>query len=148
MHGIIKPQSLQDSDAGTDWPSALIGWGQRNKWFLIIVMLPTLLTAAYYYLVAADQYQSEAHFVVRTGDNAPTPTSGLSQLLGMGGGISQSRSDAMSVNDFLDSQQAVDMVNKRLDLVERFRRSEADPATRLWFAEPTPEMLLRYYRKH
>ncbi len=148
MHGIIKPQPSQNSTDGTDWSSDALGWARRNRWFLFIVLLPTLLVALYYYVVAADQYQSEAHFVVRTGDNSPTPSSGLSQFLGMAGGTSQSRSDAMSVNDFLNSQQAVDIVNKRLNLVERFRRSEADLATRLWFAEPTPEMLLRYYRDH
>lgn len=148
MHGIIKPQSSHDSTDRPDWSTEAIGWARRNKWFLIIVALPTLLVAIYYYVIAADQYQSEGHFVVRTGDNAPTPTGGLSQFLGMGGGISQSRSDAMSVNDFLNSQQAVDIVNKRINLVERFRRSEADLATRLWFSEPTPEMLLRYYRDH
>ena len=96
MHGIIKPQASQDSADSTDWSSAALGWARRNQWFLIIVMLPTLLVALYYYVVAADQYQSEAHFVVRTGDNSPTPSSGLGQFLGMGGGISQSRSDAMS----------------------------------------------------
>lgn len=147
MHGIIKPQSSQDSSVTTDWGTEARGWARRNRWFLIIVVLPTLLVALYQYVLAADQYQSEAHFVVRTGDNAPTPSSGLSQFLGLGGGMSQSRSEAMSVNDFLNSQQAVDLLNKRINLVERFRRSEADIATRLWFSEPTPEMLLRYYRK-
>jgi capsular polysaccharide transport system permease protein len=148
MHGIIKPQPSHDSTDRTDWQSDTIDWGRRNKWFLFIVLVPTLLVALYYYVIASDQYQSEGHFVVRTGDNAPTPTSGLSAFLGMGAGVSQSRSDAMSVNDFLNSQQAVDILHKRLNLVERFRRSEADIATRLWFAEPTPEMLLRYYRDH
>ena len=147
MHGIIKPQSLQDSVDQTDWRSKALGWGRRNKWFLAIVVLPTLLVGIYYYLIAADQYQSEAHFLVKTGDNAPTPSSGLSQLLGLGGGVSQSRSDAISVNDYLDSQQAVVNLNRSIDLVERFRRPEADVATRLWFSEPTPEMLLKYYRK-
>ena len=147
MHGIIKPQPLHDSTVKTDWSAEIFGWARRNKWFLIIVMLPTLLAAAYYYLIAADQYQSEAHFIVRTGDNAPMPSSGLSQLLGMAGGASQSRSDAISVNDYLDSQQAVLSLNKAVNLVERFRRPEADVATRLWFSEPTPEMLLKYYRK-
>ena len=98
MHGIIKPQLSHDGADRADWLGDALGWARRNKWFLIIVMVPTLLAAAYYYIVAADQYQSEAHFVVRTGDNSPTPTSGLSQFLGIGGGVSQSRSDAMSAS--------------------------------------------------
>jgi capsular polysaccharide transport system permease protein len=147
MHGIIKPQSTQEAGEQISWADRLTRWGRRNKWFVLLVLLPTLLVAMYQYLIAADQYQSEAHFVVRTGDASPTPSSGFSQFLGLGGGMSQSRSDAMSVNDFLDSQQAVDILNKRLNLVERFRRSEADVATQLWFPQPTPETLLKYYRK-
>lgn len=147
MHGIIKPQPSQAIDDRIDWRSAIIGWGRRNKWFLIVVVVPTLLVAAYYYLVAADKYQSEAHFVVKTGDSAPLPSSGFSQLLNLAGGTSQSRSDALGVNDYLDSQQAVIRLNARVNLVERFRRPEADWATRLWFSHPTPEMLLKYYRK-
>ncbi len=147
MHGIIKPQPSQDLGDQPDFRSRIEAWGLRNKWFLIVVVVPTLLVAAYYYLIAADQYQSEAHFIVRTADSSPIPSSGFSALLGMGGGVSQSRGDALSVNDYLDSQQAADTIHKRLNLVERFRRDEADIATRLWFSEPTPEMLLRYYRR-
>lgn len=147
MHGIIKPQSLDDIVERPHWSERMRGWARRNRWFLIIVALPTLLAAFYYYVLASDQYQSEAHFIVRTGDNAPMPSSGFSQLLGMGGGMSQSRSDAMSVNDYLDSQQAVNTLNATTSLVDRFRRPEADIATRLWFSDPTPEMLLRYYRR-
>lgn len=147
MHGIIKPQSLEDGAISTDWASEALGWVRRNKWFLIIVVVPTLLVAIYQYVIASDQYQSEAHFIVRTGDNSPTAGSGLGQFLGLGGGMSQSRSEALSVNDFLNSQQAVNIINRRINLVERFRRPEADIATRLWYSEPTPESLLRYYRK-
>lgn len=147
MHGIIKPQPTEKLAEDRDWLSALRGWAYRNKWFVALVIVPTLLTAVYYYLIAADQYQSEAHFIVRTAESSPTPTSGFSQLLGLGGGASQSRSEAMSVNDYLESQQAVNALNQRVNLVERFRRSEADPFTRLWFSQPTPEMLRRYYGK-
>lgn len=146
MHGIIKPQSSQDIEQ-RDLRASLMGWGRRNKWFLIIVMLPTLLVGAYYYLLASDQYQSEAHFIVKTGDNSPMPSGGLSQLLGMGGGVSQARGEAISVNDYLDSQQAVLSLNQSVNLIQRFRQPEADYATRLWHAQPTPEALLKYYRR-
>lgn len=147
MHGIIKPLSSQDGIEKTDRLSSVRGWARRNKWFLLLTVLPTLLIGLYYYVIAADQYQSEAHFLVRTSDSSPMPSSGFGALLGLGTGASQSRSDAMSVNDYLDSQQAALNLNRTVNLVERFRRPEADIATRLWFAEPTPEMLLRYYRR-
>lgn len=147
MHGIIKPQSSHDSVDRPDRLAAASDWARRNKWFLIIVMLPTLLVAIYYYVIAADQYQSEAHFVVKTSDSSPLPSSGLGQFLGLSAGLSQARADAISVNDYLDSQQAALRLNAAVGLVDRFRRPEADIATRLWFSDPTPEMLLRYYRK-
>lgn len=147
MHGIIKPQPIQEAFDQPDWSSSVRAWVKRNRWFVIIVLLPTLVAALYYYLLAADQYQSEAHFIVKTADSTPMPSSGFSQLLGLGGGSSQSRSEAMSVNDYLESQQAVNLLNDRVNLVERFRRPEADIATRLWYAQPTPEMLKRYYDK-
>lgn len=146
MHGIIKPQASHDVDQ-RDWRSAVAAWARRNKWFLLLVVLPTLLVAIYQYLIAADQYQSEAHFVVRTADSSPMPSSGFSQLLGLSSGVSQSRGDAISVNDYLDSQQAVSLLNRSVNLVERFRRPEADVATRLWFSDPTPEALFKYYRQ-
>ena len=147
MHGIIKPQPAHDSTERPDWRSATLDWGRRNRWFLILVILPTLLVAAYYYVLASDQYQSEAHFVVKTADGSPMPSTGIGQLLGLSGGLSQARADAVSVNDYLDSQQAAMRLNSAVNLVERFRRPEADIATRLWYADPTPEALLRYYRK-
>jgi len=110
-------------------------------------MMPTALTAIYYYVIASNQYQSEAHFVVRTGDSAPIPTAGFSQLLGMSSGVTQSRSDALSINDYLDSLQAVVRLDSSIGLVDRFRRPESDPLTRLWFSAPSPEKLLEYYRK-
>src|SRR5205085_393646 len=43
---------------------------------------------------------------------------------------------------------AVMRLDKLVGLVDRFRRPEADVLTRLWSSEPTPEALLKYYRKH
>jgi len=146
MHGIIKPHSDQQTEQH-DLREQFVGWARRNKWFLAIVLVPTFVVAVYYYLLAADQYQSEAHFIVKTGDNSPMPSGGLSQLLGMGGGLSQARGEAVAVNDYLDSQQAVLALNRSTGLVERFRRPEADYATRLWYSQPTPEALLKYYRR-
>lgn len=145
MHGIIKPTPIHDRIDQPDRLTSLWAWARRNRWFVGFVLLPTLLAAIYYYAFAADQYQSEAHFIVRTSDSAPMPSGGFSQLLGLGGGASQSRSEAMSVNDYLESQQAVNLLNDRANLVERFRRPEADIFTRLWFSNPTPEMLKRFY---
>lgn len=126
------------------------GLWARNKWITIFVFLPTLLAAAYLYLIASDQYVSEAHFTVRSsagGSSAGSSSSGgLSSLLGGGGSSLAQIGDAMTVADYLQSHDAVEALQKRLDLVALFRRPEADILSRLSVARPTPEFLYNYYQ--
>jgi len=115
----------------------------HRNWCLI-VLAPTILIAAYYYLVAADQYESEAHFVVRTADSQPATPSGLGQALTLVGGASSER-DALLVADYLKSHDAVDALQSRIGLAQRFQRPEADIVSRLWHDHPTPEQLQKYF---
>lgn len=113
---------------------------------ILFVLAPTLLVAGFEYLIAADQYQSEAHFTVRNAQSRSAPSTGgaLGQMLGMGGPTS---TDAHTVGDYLESHDAVAAAGKRLPLPAIFRRPEADPVTRLWSTAPSPETLLKYYRR-
>uniref|UniRef100_B0T6Z5 Capsule polysaccharide export-like protein n=1 Tax=Caulobacter sp. (strain K31) TaxID=366602 RepID=B0T6Z5_CAUSK len=125
----------------------------RPKWqdglraarpFLLIVILPTLLVAGFQYLIAANQYQSEAHFIVRSAQPSGG-TGGLGQMLGLTG--APSPAEAHSIGDYLLSHDAVAAVQWTMDLPAIFRRPEADPITRLDPAHPPPETLLKYYRR-
>ncbi|MBO9579614.1 MAG: capsule biosynthesis protein [Sphingobium sp.] len=109
---------------------------------LLLIVLPTLLAAGFEYLVAADRYESEAKFIVRAPQMTPSSTS-LGQMLGLANGTTPA--DAHSVGEYLLSHDAVDALGQKT-LTGIFRRPEADFATRLWFAEPKPETLLKYYR--
>lgn len=124
--------------------AGLIGWLRAHRNWCLIVLLPTLLIAAYYYLIAADQYESEAHFVVRTSDAQPATPSGLGQALTLVGGASSER-DALVIADYLKSHDAVAALQSKIGLVERYRRPEADIFSRLWFANPAPERLEKYF---
>jgi capsular polysaccharide transport system permease protein len=124
--------------------SGLLGWLRAHRNWCLIVLLPTILIAAYYYLVAADQYESEAHFVVRTSDSQPAAPSGLGQALTLVGGASSER-DALVVADYLKSHDAVNSLQSRVGLSQRYRRPEADIVSRLWYANPTPEQLQKYF---
>jgi len=120
----------------------LARWG----WFMLFVVLPTLLTAGYYYGIAANQYESEARFIVR-GNQPSTPSiGGLGQVLGLTAGLSAAQSESFSVNDYMGSHDAAGALQKKLDLVTMFRRPEADFLARLWWPDPSAETLLRYYR--
>lgn len=129
------------STARTSLPS----WLRKHRNWCLIVLLPTALVAVYYYLIAADQYQSEAHFVVRTSDAPSAAPSGLSQALTMVGGSSSER-DAMVVADYLESHDAVEALQSKIGLSDRYRRAEADPLSRLWYADPKPEQLQKYFK--
>lgn len=147
MHGIIKPMTAPD-EAGRDALRQLKQLLHRFRWFVLLVLLPTLLVAAYYYLMASDQYESSADFVVRKADSEKSGASGLGQVLGFSFGTSQTLSEAYVVEDYLLSHDAVAVLQREDRLVERFHRPDADLLSRLRFSNPKPETLLKYYRGH
>lgn len=127
------------------WPSML-----RRHWSLVaFVLLPTLLSAFYLFLIAADQYESESVFVVR-GTQAEGPRSGsLTELLGIAGAGSPAQTENRSIGQYLLSHDALrDLKARKIDLVAMYRRPEADLFSRLWFADPAAETLLEYYQDH
>lgn len=128
--------------------SAPLDWLRDHRRWALLVLLPTVIAAAYFYLLAADQYETEAHFVVRAANSSRVPPSGMEQALSMvggGGGAASSQQDAMIVADYLTSHDAVDALQRRVNLVQMFRRPEADIASRLWTDQPAPETLLKYF---
>ncbi|NIJ09440.1 capsular polysaccharide transport system permease protein [Sphingomonas vulcanisoli] len=121
----------------------------RYRLFLIVVVAPLLVAAFYLYAIASDQYESEAHFLVRTVETKSAPASGgLGQILSMATGSSSAQSETMSVADFLTSHDVVKTLRSEDQLVERFRRSDIDLFDRLSSDNPTPEKLLSFYRKY
>lgn len=118
-------------------------WRRPGALFGLLVLLPTLFLALFEYGVAADQFESEAHFIVRS----PQPMGGggsIGQLLGLA--PAPPPADAHSVGDYLLSHDAVDALRASIDLPALFRRPEADPVSRLWGDAPPRETLLKYYR--
>ncbi len=80
---------------------------------LLLIVLPTLLTGAYFGPIAADRYVAEARFVVRKPNN---PNRGPAQSLsieegpkGLGG------DDSYAVRDFLESRDAMDLLLAKAD---------------------------------
>jgi capsular polysaccharide transport system permease protein len=113
--------------------------------FLLAVVLPTGLVAGFEYIVAADQYESEAHFIVRSPQQANPQVGGIGQMLGLGSG--PATNDAHSVGDYLISHDSVAALARSVDLPAMFRRPEADAFSRLPANEDSPEELLRYFRE-
>jgi capsular polysaccharide transport system permease protein len=92
----------------------------------LLILLPTLLTGSYSYLVAADRFVSDARFVVRKPN---TPNRGSAQSLsiedgpkGIGG------DDSYAVRDFLESRDALNLLLDKADFRAAVSRAGID-----WF---------------
>lgn len=146
VQGIFIP-SADLHTSPPSWLDRLRDWASQHRYLLLLVFAPTLLLAGYYYLIASNQYESEAHFIVNSGNTGTTiPSSGIGQMLGMSVGLSGAQGQVLSVADYLQSHDAVQALHQRVNLVRIFRRSGTDPWSRLWFSNPKPETLLRFYR--
>ncbi|MHA6205820.1 hypothetical protein ACXU4B_15450 [Dyella soli] len=120
-------------------------WLGRHRYPMVLIVLPTLFTAFYFFLIAADQYQAEAHFVVHSSDTRSSGASMLQQMLQTTTG-GAAMAEQFSVGDYLMSHDAVQALEAKMDLVAMFRAPEADPLARLWHEHPTDYQLLKYYR--
>lgn len=146
MHGITSDTLRRRFDGQTGWGGRIATWVRDHTTWLMIVVAPTLLVAAYFGLVAANQYESEAHFMVRSISGPTTELSGVGQALSLVGAASPAATDAISVGDYLNSHDAVAALSRELPLTDMFRRPEADVFSRLWVSQPTPEKLVDFYQ--
>lgn len=122
--------------------------------FLLVVGLPTVAAATYYIGYAADQYVSEAEFVVRGQSQSQSTLSTLLQSTG----ISRSQDDTYAVQDYMTSRDALAVLAKDDDIRAVFSRPEADalarfPRTFLPFGDNSLwgssfEHFYEYYQKH
>ena len=147
MHGVIQPVGVDVRRYDTRWTRTRDRL-HAYRWFLALVVAPTLLVSAYYYLIASDQYQSETHILVRTSEQQKPQVSGLGAILA-GGGAENAGPEAMSVADYLTSHDVVATLRSRLGLVDRYRRPGVDWLSILGGGDhPTDEKLLKYYLAH
>lgn len=149
MHGFMTPAAIQADQRPTIADRARLLW-RKYRWFILLVIAPTLLVGGYLFGMASDQYVSEAHYLVKSQGSQPASSSGgIGAALGFGGGGGAvgAMSEAQSVSDYLTSHDVVEALQKRVDLVAMFHRPEADALSRLMVDKPTPEFLLDYYQK-
>ncbi|KAF0137737.1 MAG: CtrB-like MPA2 protein component of capsule polysaccharide exporter [Xanthobacteraceae bacterium] len=94
---------------------------------ILAVFLPTFAGIAYIGFIAADQYVSEAKFIVRSAEK-PDAQGGLGALLQTG--IGRSQDDTYAVAEFITSRDAVHQLSNSLPLLEIYGRPEADVLAR------------------
>ncbi len=112
--------------------------------FLLIVVLPTVIAAIYFTMIAADQFASETRFMVRSPNHGATGF--LSSFL-QSTGFVRSHDDSYAVTEFIRSRSAVTQLAHDDGLRDIFARPEADFVMRypLVFMTPTEEGLYRHY---
>ena len=124
-----------------------VRWLQRQWIFALVVLLPTFVMAFYLWFVAAPQYVSEAHFLVRGKSLNGSSFGGLSSLLATGQGGSQ---DPYAVQAYLVSRDALRMLINKADIKAIFSRPYADFAARFpsIFTRSDFESFYSFYQSH
>jgi capsular polysaccharide transport system permease protein len=111
--------------------------------FVIVVVLPALITAAYYFVVAADQYVAEFRFALRSAEpERHDPTLFLQESIAP----SPMGLDSYVVVQYLASRAIIDDLSATVDLRQMFSRSEADWPVRLDLPVSIEE-LVRYWKR-
>jgi capsular polysaccharide transport system permease protein len=89
-------------------------------------------------------YVSQASFAVRSaGSNAPAVAGIAAAMLSSGGG---SGTDPFIINDYIQSLDIVQDIDKELNLVKHYTARSHDIISRLW-QKPTQDELLKYWRR-
>jgi capsular polysaccharide transport system permease protein len=117
----------------------------RSYWLpLVGIALPTLLTVIYYSVFAAPLYVSESRFIVRL--TAPPSSNAFSSLL-QTSGLTRSQDDTFSVQDYLESRDALRALKLRLPIRDIYNRPESDWLSRFprFWESNTFEGLFSYF---
>jgi capsular polysaccharide transport system permease protein len=125
------------------------GWRDKlrkiDRLFLAVVVVPSLLSAIYFGLVASDVFVSESRFVVRSAERQANP--GIGALL-KGAPFASSLDDTHTVHDFMRSRDALNGIDSVLPLAKVFSASSIDALSRFdgLGLDHSREALFRYYQ--
>lgn len=114
--------------------------------FVLVVLLPALLSAAYIYTRAADQYASYVGFSVRS-ESAPSATDVLGGIGSLVGVTSSSTSDTDILYKFIQSRDLVERVNQRIDLRAVWSKAPGDPVFGFNGGEALEDLVEEWERK-
>lgn len=80
---------------------------------VLVVGLPTVLSAIYFLLIASPRYVSEAQFIVRNAGQSAPSTIGVAL---QGVGIAPTQTDAFAVHEYIESRDALRELSRRYDI--------------------------------
>ena len=88
-------------------------WRRIPLAFLIVVVVPFVLSAVYFLLIASPRYVSEARFIVRAAEDSRPSSLGVA-LEGVG--LATATSDAFAVHEYITSRDGFDELTRRFNL--------------------------------
>ncbi|MBX7487831.1 capsule biosynthesis protein [Qipengyuania sp. GH25] len=127
--------------------SAISVWLRKRRWFVLIVVVPTLFVAVYYGLFASDIYVSEARFVIKSPDEKRPQISSLANLV-QTTGLSSGQEQAKEILEFVRSRDALRDLQKEAGIREKYAE-KGDFLSRFPgpFNNKSFEDLYKYYSK-
>lgn len=143
----VNPSFPVEADAQAQ-SSALAQWLKKRRWFLLTVIVPTLLAALYYGLIASDVFISESRFVIKSPDQKRSQVSTLANLV-QTSGLSGGQEQTNEVLTYVRSRDALSALEKHVDIRNKFATSQADFLSRfpLPFSDGSFESLFKFYGK-
>jgi capsular polysaccharide transport system permease protein len=111
--------------------------------FLVVVAVPTMVSAGYYLLIAANQYLAEFRFGLRSSEPIRADNAALSPT---GSAPLQTALDSYAIAQYIGSRAIVDDLGATLDLRRMFSTPDADWPARLHLPV-TIEELVTYWRR-
>lgn len=128
----------------------LLSWLKRHRLFAVIVLLPSLLSAIYYGLVASDVYVSEARFIIRAPQRQAT--TGLGAVLQSAGvsGFARATEDIYAVHDYMLSRDALKLLDEAVKFRAAYSSRDIDRLSRFPALDfdDSFEALHRFYQRH
>lgn len=121
-------------------------WLLRHRWIGLFVVLPTLLTAIYYGLIASPVYVSESSFVIKSPGQKAIPTMSLANLV-QATGLSAGQEQTKEVLQYIRSRDALKDLERETDIRAKYSSRGADFLSRFPrpFRDPSFENLYRYF---
>jgi capsular polysaccharide transport system permease protein len=118
----------------------------HNRYFLLGVVAPVVLSAGYYFGVASDQYVSESRFAIKAHNQRAAQTTSFANII-QSTGLSSGQEQSNQVIDFVRSRSALLQLEKELSLSKIYGRSSIDFLSRFprFWEEQAIEDLFTYY---
>lgn len=146
---------MSNTEIGSDVSSVRYGVAKKgvvarfkniDRIFAITVLLPTIVATVYYGLIASDVYVSESRFIVRSAEKSNQ--AGFMGALLQGTGLSKAQDDTYPVIDYIQSRDALSVLNKNGEIAREYGE-KGDFASRYLkiFGEGN-EALWKYYSSH